>query len=332
MSPKKQQQPSRKHNFQSTSQAQMKRMNPAQVMGSFHDEDEDDDALEMERNFALLSKQVEKTEKPEEDEEEESGEESDEGVEDDDDDEDNYSEDGRVESMDTPGAEESHDQTTDSSLHTGTEFNQDLSTMSFEEIIKLQNKLGTKACNKLIHAARKKKQRPEPAMRMSKNRPDEISAKRPVPFLRKTGSVKQSTLRDPRFDDLSGEFKPAVFSQTYKFVNDIREKEAEIVKKKLKKVKSNTKKEELKAFLKRMENQKRNHQRQEQQRQKDLSYKRKQRALVGDGHRPFYLKKSDQKKLQLAEKYSELKKSGKLENFLSKKRKRNAVKDRRKMP
>lgn len=41
---------------------------------------------------------------------------------------------------------------------------------------------------------------------------------------------------------------------------------------------------------------------------------------------------AEKKKLQLAEKYQELKKSGKLENFLSKKRKRNAGKDRRKLP
>lgn len=41
---------------------------------------------------------------------------------------------------------------------------------------------------------------------------------------------------------------------------------------------------------------------------------------------------ADKKKLQLAERYEELKKSGKLENFLSKKRKRNAGKDRRKLP
>lgn len=41
---------------------------------------------------------------------------------------------------------------------------------------------------------------------------------------------------------------------------------------------------------------------------------------------------ADKKKLQLAEKYEQLKKSGKLENFLSKKRKRNTMKDRRKLP
>lgn len=41
---------------------------------------------------------------------------------------------------------------------------------------------------------------------------------------------------------------------------------------------------------------------------------------------------AEKKKLHLAEKYEQLKKSGKLENFLSKKRKRNAMKDRRKLP
>lgn len=41
---------------------------------------------------------------------------------------------------------------------------------------------------------------------------------------------------------------------------------------------------------------------------------------------------AEKKKLQLAEKYEQLKKSGKLENFLSKKRKRNTTKDRRKLP
>ncbi|RXN06566.1 amine sulfotransferase-like protein [Labeo rohita] len=162
--------------------------------------------------------------------------------------------------------------------------------------------------------------------------PQEISAKKHVPFLRKVVPVKKRISRDPRFDDLSGEYKPAIFHKTYKFINNIREKETEIVKKKLRKVKSETKKEELKGLLKRMENQQKARQRQEQEREKELQFKRKQRELVGQGHKPFYLKKSDQKKLELAEKFSELKKSGKLENFLSKKRKRNATKDRRKLP
>ena len=81
--------------------------------------------------------------------------------------------------------------------------------------------------------------------------------------------------------------------------------------------------------------------------------------MAGQGLKPYFLKKckciyiylkcncacyltdiglcnypllADKKKLELADKYNELKRSGKLENFLSKKRKRNAGKDRRKLP
>lgn len=39
-----------------------------------------------------------------------------------------------------------------------------------------------------------------------------------------------------------------------------------------------------------------------------------------------------EKKLDLAEKYSELKKSGTVEKYLSKKRKKAAAKDRKKLP
>ena len=39
-----------------------------------------------------------------------------------------------------------------------------------------------------------------------------------------------------------------------------------------------------------------------------------------------------QKKLELAEKYSRLKKSGKLEKFLAKKRRKNASRDRKDLP
>ncbi|KAK3562086.1 hypothetical protein QTP86_027183 [Hemibagrus guttatus] len=434
----KKRQKSVKQNLQDASNVQMKTDNQKSHKTASLDDDEEEDALEMERNFALFSKRGSvQTSKMIQDET--SGEESDEAVEDEEntDEEHDHSGDFVKERTDMTGSEDSYNQRDCKRNNTSSikaELKPDLSTMSFEEIMRLQSKIGTKAYNKLIHEAKKKKQDLEPAKRLNKDRPQEISAKKPVSFFRKVGSAKGPILRDPRFDDLSGEFKPEVFSQTYKFINDIKQQEAEMVKKKLKKVKSNAKKEELKSFLKRMspcrvtespcrvtespcrvtespcrvtespcrvtespcrvtespcrvtespcrvtespcrvtespcrvtespcrvtespcrvtespcrvtespcrvtespcrENQKRNLERREQQREKELSYKRKQRALVGDGHRPFYLKKSDKKKLELAEKYSELKKSGKLENFLSKKRKRNAVKDRRKMP
>ncbi|XP_064173545.1 ribosomal RNA processing protein 36 homolog isoform X1 [Anguilla rostrata] len=207
----------------------------------------------------------------------------------------------------------------------------ELSTMSFEDIMKLQNKVGMKVYNEVAYGT-KNKQVHEKKKRLNKNRPMEISAKRPAPFLRQVVPVKKPVLRDPRFDDLSGEYKPEIFEKTYSFIHDIKQKEKEMVQKKLRKVKGTKRREQLEQLLKRMVNQEEAHQRQQQQREKQLELKRKQRELVGEGHRPYFLKKSDQRKLELAEKYRDLKRSGKLESFLSKKRKRNATKDRRKLP
>ncbi|XP_075947773.1 ribosomal RNA processing protein 36 homolog [Anarhichas minor] len=209
----------------------------------------------------------------------------------------------------------------------------ELSIMSFEEVMKLQNQVGTKVYNEVAYGSNKS-QAPSRKKRLNKNRPMEISAKRRAPFLRQVVSVRKPTSRDPRFDDLSGEYKPEIFEKTFKFINDIKQREREIVQKQLKKTKKSNvqKKEKLEFLLKRMDNQERARKNREQQRERELQFKRQQRERANQGARPFFLKNSDKKKLQLAEKYQELKKSGKLESFLGKKRKRNAGKDRRKLP
>ncbi|KAG8014491.1 Ribosomal RNA processing protein 36-like protein [Nibea albiflora] len=219
-----------------------------------------------------------------------------------------------------------------SEIQTREDIKNELSHMSFEDIMKLQNKVGTKVYNEVAYGSNKNTETRK-KKRLNKNRPMEISAKRPAPFLRQVVAVKKPTLRDPRFDDLSGEYKPEIFEKTYKFIKDIKHREKEIIQKQLKRTKtSNTKKEKLQFLLKRMENQERASKSREEQRERELQFKRQQRERASQGARPFFLKNSDKKKLQLAEKYQELKKSGKLENFLSKKRKRNAGKDRRKLP
>ncbi|KAI1896949.1 hypothetical protein AGOR_G00100150 [Albula goreensis] len=220
----------------------------------------------------------------------------------------------------------------DRKMQSEEDIKRELSTMSFEDIMALQNKVGMKAYNEVAYGTTTSKQAQEKKKRLNKNRPMEISAKKRVPFLRQVVPVKKPVLRDPRFDDLSGEYKPEIFEKTYSFIHDIKKNEKKVVEKRLRKAKTAKKKEQLELLLKRMVNQEKAHERQQQQREKELELKRKQREMVGQGQRPFFLKKSEQRKLELADRYSELKKSGKLENFLSKKRKRNAAKDRRKLP
>lgn len=210
-----------------------------------------------------------------------------------------------------------------------------LSGMSFEELLQLQSKVGTKLYNRMVFgaktghsAAQSVKKKP----RLNKNRPMEISAKKPAPFLREVVLVKKKVHRDPRFDDLSGEYKPEIFEKTYGFINDIKKKEKEDIEKKLKKVKDPEQKQRLQQLLKRLVHQEKAQQARQKQRERELEFKKKQGELAKQGKKPFFLKKSEKRTLELADKYMDLKKSGKLENFLSKKRKRNAGKDKRRLP
>ncbi|KAM6941478.1 ribosomal RNA processing protein 36 homolog isoform 2-T2 [Lycodopsis pacificus] len=302
----------------------------------------DEEDSDVERNFALLTERgvAEEGEPHHGGEEEVSEEDEEEEGSDGDAEEEEEEEEGsdggeeEEEDQDSEASEEDVDEGPEEAggsgeVQTRDGIKKELSNMSFEEVMKLQNQVGTKVYNEVAYGSNKSRGASR-KKRLNKNRPMEISAKRRAPFLRQVVSVRKPTSRDPRFDDLSGEYKPEIFEETFKFINDIKQREREKQLKKTKK--SNVQKEELEFLLKRMDNQERARKNREQQRERELQFKRQQRERANQGARPFFLKNSDKKKLQLAEKYQELKKSGKLESFLGKKRKRNAGKDRRKLP
>ncbi|XP_058518799.1 ribosomal RNA processing protein 36 homolog isoform X1 [Ochotona princeps] len=212
----------------------------------------------------------------------------------------------------------------------------DMSNMSFEELLELQSQVGTKAYKQLVATDGTKKQDSRPRVQNAcvadKHRPLEMSAKVRVPFLRQVVPVSKKVARDPRFDDLSGEYNPEVFDKTYEFLNDIRTKEKELVRKQLKKHRSGEEHEKLRQLLQRMEQQEMAQQERKRQQELRLAQKQERRAQAQQGHRPYFLKRSEQRQLALAEKFQELKRSKKLDSFLSRKRRRNAGKDRRRLP
>ena len=101
-------------------------------------------------------------------------------------------------------------------------------------------------------------------------------------------------------------------------------------------------------------------QKREMKRALEREHKKAERQLQGEGKKPFFLKKCNthkhmcitfigvtaitffshihmylpavQKQLELVDKYKELKRTGKFEKYLTKKRKRNAQRDRRQLP
>ncbi|MEQ2277953.1 hypothetical protein XENORESO_010269 [Xenotaenia resolanae] len=201
------------------------------------------------------------------------------------------------ESEGTSEEEEEEEEDTDNGLELQSEehIRTELCSMSFEDIMKLQQQVGTKVFNEVAYN-RKKCQEVSSKKRLNKNRPMEISAKKPPSFLRQVIPVKKSTWRDPRFDSLSGEYKPEIFEMTYKFINDLKHREKEIIKRQLKKTKNTSqRKERLQFLLRRLETQEQARQSQEQQRKRELQFKNRQRERASRGERPFFLKKCKSK-------------------------------------
>ncbi|XP_078060677.1 ribosomal RNA processing protein 36 homolog [Mustelus asterias] len=238
---------------------------------------------------------------------------------------------GEDHESESTGSEDSDSDSSAADGQTAHSIQKELSTLSFEQLQELQSKVGLKVYNQVAFGAgngdsRKKRNRPQ------KNRPLEMSASRPVPFLRKVVPVRKELMRDPRFDDLSGEFDPDIYNKTYSFLSEIRDKEKEVIRKKLRKAKDPRQKQKLECLLQRMIHRDEAQKKQRQQKERLKEFKQNQRTRVQQGSKPYFLKKSEQRKLELKEKYLELKRSGKVETFLAKKRKRNAIKDRRKLP
>lgn len=202
-----------------------------------------------------------------------------------------------------------------------------------EERLQMQSESGTRASRQLSNGEKAAKPGKAPVkQRLNKKGPVEMSAKKPMPFLRQVVPVTKKVHRDPRFDDLSGEYNPEIFMKTYSFLDTIKKQEKEMVQRQLKKCRDVEQKEKLQQLLNRMTQQEQAQKKQQKRRERELTLKRQQRELAKQGKKPFFLKKSEKRKLELAEKYVELKRSGKLESFLNKKRKRNAVKDKRRLP
>lgn len=133
--------------------------------------------------------------------------------------------------------------------------------MSFAELIKLKEQLGTKVYNEAMFGedTSKVRKRADKTQfkRDNKNRPREITVKKQVPLLGRTKSRKSDTkeVRDPRFDSKCGEYDRKKFKEDYSFIADIRENEVIELKKQLKDASlKDEEKKKIKLLIQRMNN------------------------------------------------------------------------------
>lgn len=167
----------------------------------------------------------------------------------------------------------------------------------------------------------------EPPKRSSKHAPMEVTSKKRVSRMRDIISDTRPKPRDPRFDPISGPLNEGKFNKAYAFLDDYRDDEIKKLREALRKAKGEDEKEGIKRQLKSLEGKRdTNRKKAEEQRVLD-EHKREEKELVKQGKQPFYLKKAEQKKRFLAERFKKMKK-GQVEKAIVKRRKKEATKDR----
>nr|CAB3265796.1 ribosomal RNA processing protein 36 homolog [Phallusia mammillata] len=213
--------------------------------------------------------------------------------------------------------------------------------MSLQELIQMRDRIGTKQFNEQVLKTEKntkKKFKQADFKRENKNRPQELSSKARVPKIREIIHVprEQRTNRDPRFDNLCGtEYDEELFDKRYSFLENIREREMKSLKQQLVKNKSKASDDQgkLKYLITRMEQQNSAKKDRMAKREALRQWKKEERTKVEQGiKKPFFLKKSDKKKMLMQMQYEQRKEKGTLNKLEARKEKKKKSKESRIMP
>jgi len=217
----------------------------------------------------------------------------------------------------------------------------ELSKMSMEEILQLKEKLGSKLYNKAISSnsndandEKGKGRKKDEMKRDNKNRPREMSSKKTVKRYRDVVGVSadnKNEKRDPRFDNMCGEFDEKIHRDAYKFVDDIKAKELTDLKKQLNEEDDPEQIKQIKYLIQRIENQNREKKKVENIKQSEKEQKKRNRELIKQGKTPEFVSKQEKKNMSIVEKYEELKNTNKLDQYMKKKNKKDLAKDRKRL-
>nr|CAG4649711.1 EOG090X0E8U [Scapholeberis mucronata]SVE93899.1 EOG090X0E8U [Scapholeberis mucronata] len=209
---------------------------------------------------------------------------------------------------------------------------EELSSLSFEELQKLKEKIGSKKFNQTVNGRTKEGKPKVEFKRANPNRPREMSSKsrriEPITAVQ----VPKVFRNDPRFDNLCGEFREKKFHKNYEFVYKMKEQEVRKLKEELQEEANPRRIEKIKYLIQRMENQIRSEKKRKEEEEKLEEERKATIEALKEGKSPYFATKAIRKERDLKEKFEGLKKEGKLSQYMAKKRKHNAQRDRRHMP
>lgn len=173
----------------------------------------------------------------------------------------------------------------------------------------------------------------ERAKRASKHAPMEVTSKKPVSRRRDIVEIPKVKARDPRFDPIPGArpLDERKARQAYAFLDEYRDAELKELKAAAKKEKDSRKQEELKREVLRMESKKKAQERKDREKKIIEEHRQAEKELVRQGKKPFYLKRSEQKKRVLLDQFSEMSKK-KVDRVIERRRKKIAGKEKKDLP
>ncbi|EPX73004.1 DUF947 family rRNA processing protein [Schizosaccharomyces octosporus yFS286] len=212
-----------------------------------------------------------------------------------------------------------------------------ISEIPFDTLLNAQEQLKAeqKKAEKKASSANKKKSEKKDDHKHAerkKHAPMEVSSKKPVTRFREVVSVPKKFTRDPRFDSLSGNLNKEKVKNNYSFVFDYRKKEIELLREELKKCKDPERAETIKATLKSLLSKMERHIEEERKGRVLREQRAAEKEQVKEGKKPFYMKKSDQKKLIQLDKYKSMEGTKKLDRYLENKMRRRAQKEKKRLP
>ncbi|XP_053614058.1 ribosomal RNA processing protein 36 homolog [Plodia interpunctella] len=193
-----------------------------------------------------------------------------------------------------------------------TAIREELSSLSFEELQKLKERIGAKVYKEALFGkdVKKKNSTPKVFKRENKNRPREMSSKKPVPMVLDVPKVKKQEVRDPRFDPLCGEFDKKQFSENYNFLSDMRMKDIKAIRAELKETSDPEKQRQLRRLLQRLNDQ---HKATKRKKIEDIAAVKDKNQVVQqfrEGRQPHFKNKSELRVEALVKQYEDLKKEG----------------------
>ena len=143
--------------------------------------------------------------------------------------------------------------------------------------------------------------------------------------------VRRAAARDPRFDPVAaGRLDEAKARKAYAFLEEYRDREIADLKAQLKKTKDVSQKEGIKKEIMSMESRKKARRAKEDEEKLLAEHKKKEKELVAQGKKPFYLKKSEQKKQLLTNRYESMSK-GQVDKSIQRKRKKVAGREKKEL-